>query len=118
MAKKLPAPLPRVALTPAEAAAAIGVGPDFFDQRRGCRDASTGDFLDLGNRQPELDAGADLDLAGDPHRAAGLRHQAIDHRQAEPGAASRALVVKNGSVARFSVTSSMPLPVSRSVIQT
>jgi hypothetical protein len=30
MAKKLPASIPRIALTPAEAAAAIGVGPDFF----------------------------------------------------------------------------------------
>jgi hypothetical protein len=29
--KKLAAPIPRVALTPAEAAAAVGVGPDFFD---------------------------------------------------------------------------------------
>lgn len=32
MARKLPAPVPRIALTPAEAAAAIGVGPDFFDE--------------------------------------------------------------------------------------
>lgn len=32
MAKKLPASIPRIALTPAEAAAAIGVGPDFFDE--------------------------------------------------------------------------------------
>lgn len=32
MAKKLPASFPRIALTPAEAAAAIGVGPDFFDE--------------------------------------------------------------------------------------
>lgn len=32
MAKKLPAPIPRLALTPPEAAAAIGVGPDFFDE--------------------------------------------------------------------------------------
>lgn len=31
MAKKLPTSIPRIALTPAEAAAAIGVGPDFFD---------------------------------------------------------------------------------------
>jgi hypothetical protein len=31
MAKKLPASIPRIALTPSEAAAAIGVGPDFFD---------------------------------------------------------------------------------------
>jgi hypothetical protein len=31
VAKKLPATIPRIALTPAEAAAAIGVGPDFFD---------------------------------------------------------------------------------------
>lgn len=31
MARKLPAAVPRIALTPAEAAAAIGVGPDFFD---------------------------------------------------------------------------------------
>jgi hypothetical protein len=31
VAKKLPASIPRIALTPAEAAAAIGVGPDFFD---------------------------------------------------------------------------------------
>jgi hypothetical protein len=30
--KKLAAPIPRVALTPAEAAAALGVGPDFFDK--------------------------------------------------------------------------------------
>lgn len=29
--KKLAAPIPRLALTPPEAAAAIGVGPDFFD---------------------------------------------------------------------------------------
>lgn len=29
--KKLAAPIPRFALTPAEAAASIGVGPDFFD---------------------------------------------------------------------------------------
>lgn len=28
--KKLSAPIPRVALTPPEAAAALGVGPDFF----------------------------------------------------------------------------------------
>jgi hypothetical protein len=32
MAKKLSASVPRIALTPPEAAAAIGVGPDFFDQ--------------------------------------------------------------------------------------
>ena len=32
MAKKLAAPIPRIALTPPEAAAAIGVGPDFFDE--------------------------------------------------------------------------------------
>ena len=31
MARKLPTSIPRIALTPAEAAAAIGVGPDFFD---------------------------------------------------------------------------------------
>jgi hypothetical protein len=31
MPKKLPSSIPRIALTPAEAAAAIGVGPDFFD---------------------------------------------------------------------------------------
>jgi hypothetical protein len=31
MAKKPPATIPRIALPPAEAAAAIGVGPDFFD---------------------------------------------------------------------------------------
>lgn len=30
MARKLAAPIPRVALTPPEAAAAIGVGEDFF----------------------------------------------------------------------------------------
>ena len=32
MAKKLPASIPRIALTPPEAAAAIGVGPDFFEE--------------------------------------------------------------------------------------
>ena len=32
MAKKLATSIPRIALTPAEAAAAIGVGPDFFDE--------------------------------------------------------------------------------------
>lgn len=31
MARKLLASIPRIALTPSEAAAAIGVGPDFFD---------------------------------------------------------------------------------------
>lgn len=31
MAKKLAATVPRIALTPPEAAAAIGVGPDFFE---------------------------------------------------------------------------------------
>jgi hypothetical protein len=31
MAKKLLTAIPRIALTPPEAAAAIGVGPDFFD---------------------------------------------------------------------------------------
>ena len=31
MAKKLTTSIPRIALTPTEAAAAIGVGPDFFD---------------------------------------------------------------------------------------
>jgi hypothetical protein len=31
MAKKLPVSVPRIALTPPEAAAALGVGPDFFD---------------------------------------------------------------------------------------
>lgn len=31
MAKKLATTVPRIALTPPEAAAAIGVGPDFFD---------------------------------------------------------------------------------------
>jgi len=31
MAKKLSASFPRIALTPPEAAAALGVGPDFFD---------------------------------------------------------------------------------------
>lgn len=30
--KKLDAPIPRVALTIPEAAASLGVGPDFFDQ--------------------------------------------------------------------------------------
>jgi hypothetical protein len=33
MARKLATSIPRIALTPAEAAAAIGVGPDFFDQQ-------------------------------------------------------------------------------------
>jgi hypothetical protein len=33
VAKKLPASFPRIALTPPEAAAAIGVGPDFFDEK-------------------------------------------------------------------------------------
>jgi len=33
VAKKLPTAIPRIALTPAEAAAAIGVGPDFFEAR-------------------------------------------------------------------------------------
>lgn len=32
MARKLVTAIPRIALTPAEAAAAIGVGPDFFDE--------------------------------------------------------------------------------------
>lgn len=32
MAKKLPTDIPRIALTPPEAAAAIGVGPDFFEE--------------------------------------------------------------------------------------
>jgi hypothetical protein len=32
VARKLAAPIPRVALTPAEAAAALGVGPDFFNE--------------------------------------------------------------------------------------
>ncbi len=32
MAKKLPASIPRIALTPPEAAAAIGAGPDYFNQ--------------------------------------------------------------------------------------
>jgi hypothetical protein len=31
VAKKLPTTVPRIALTPPEAAAAIGVGPDFFE---------------------------------------------------------------------------------------
>jgi hypothetical protein len=31
MTKKLAVSIPRIALTPTEAAAAIGVGPDFFD---------------------------------------------------------------------------------------
>jgi len=32
VARKPPASVPRIALTPAEAAAALGVGPDFFDE--------------------------------------------------------------------------------------
>ncbi len=32
MSKKLSAPIPRLALTPSEAAAAIGVGEDFFTE--------------------------------------------------------------------------------------
>lgn len=32
VARKLAVSIPRIALTPAEAAAAIGVGPDFFDE--------------------------------------------------------------------------------------
>ncbi len=32
MAKKLTTSIPRIALTPPEAAAAIGVGPDFFEE--------------------------------------------------------------------------------------
>lgn len=32
MARKLATSIPRIALTPAEAAAAIGVGPDFFEE--------------------------------------------------------------------------------------
>jgi hypothetical protein len=31
MARKLATSIPRIALTPVEAAASIGVGPDFFD---------------------------------------------------------------------------------------
>jgi hypothetical protein len=31
VARKLAVSIPRIALTPSEAAAAIGVGPDFFD---------------------------------------------------------------------------------------
>lgn len=33
MTKKLAVSVPRIALTPTEAAAAIGVGPDFFDAK-------------------------------------------------------------------------------------
>jgi excisionase family DNA binding protein len=33
MSKKLAVSIPRIALTPPEAAAAIGVGPDFFEQK-------------------------------------------------------------------------------------
>jgi hypothetical protein len=32
VSKKLAVSIPRIALTPPEAAAAIGVGPDFFDE--------------------------------------------------------------------------------------
>jgi hypothetical protein len=32
MARKLATSIPRIALTPPEAAAAIGVGPDFFEE--------------------------------------------------------------------------------------
>jgi excisionase family DNA binding protein len=32
MARKLAVSIPRIALTPAEAAASVGVGPDFFDE--------------------------------------------------------------------------------------
>lgn len=32
MARKLAVSIPRIALTPPEAAAAIGVGPDFFEE--------------------------------------------------------------------------------------
>lgn len=32
MSRKLKAPIPRVALTPPEAAASLGVGPDFFSE--------------------------------------------------------------------------------------
>jgi len=32
VARKLAVSIPRIALTPPEAAAAIGVGPDFFDE--------------------------------------------------------------------------------------
>jgi excisionase family DNA binding protein len=32
MSRKLEARIPRVAFTPSEAAASIGVGPDFFDE--------------------------------------------------------------------------------------
>ncbi len=32
MSRKIAAPIPRVALTPSEAAAAIGVGEDFFNE--------------------------------------------------------------------------------------
>jgi hypothetical protein len=35
VARKIAAPIPRLALTPAEAAAAIGVGPDFFAEHVG-----------------------------------------------------------------------------------
>jgi hypothetical protein len=35
VARKIVAPIPRLALTPAEAAAAIGVGPDFFAEHVG-----------------------------------------------------------------------------------
>jgi len=33
VAKKLSATVPRIALTPPEAAASLGVGPDFFDRQ-------------------------------------------------------------------------------------
>src|SRR5215469_6942076 len=39
--------------------------------------------------QPELDIGADLRPAADPHDAPGLSEEAIDHRQSQTGAASR-----------------------------
>lgn len=64
MAKKLATTVPRIALTPPEAAAAIGVGPDFFDEKVAPELRLIRRGRKLWSRCPSWNAGCASRLAG------------------------------------------------------
>ena len=65
-----------------------------------------------GARQPELDPRALADLAVDPHGAARLAGEAIDHGQAKAGALADFLGGEEGLGDLLERSGAMPLPLS------
>ena len=78
---------------------------------RGGRCRGAGRFL-AGGGQQAGDGGAEARFGVDLGVAAGSGDDAVDRRQAEPGALARSLVVKNGSNTWASTSGGMPAPVS------